>query len=35
MNSTQKTAIFMYANKKTISIQCQGKEKFVEIIKNS
>ena len=33
MNSTQKTAIFMYANKKTISIQCQGKEKFVEIIK--
>ena len=33
MKSTQKTAIFMYANKKTISILCQGKEKFVEIIK--
>ena len=32
MESTQKTAIFVYTNK-TIKILCQGKEKFVEVIK--
>jgi hypothetical protein len=32
MSSTQKTAIFVYTNK-TTEIPCQGKEKFVEVIK--
>ena len=32
MSSTQKTAIFVYTNK-TTEILCQGKEKFVEVIK--
>ena len=32
MESTQKTAIFVYTNK-TNSIICQGKEKLVEVIK--
>jgi hypothetical protein len=33
MESTQKTASFMFENKQSISIPCQGKEKLVELIK--
>jgi hypothetical protein len=32
MSSTEKTATFMFANK-SISIQCQGKQKLIEVIK--
>ena len=32
MSSTQKTATFVYTNR-AIPIQCQGKEKLVEVIK--
>jgi len=33
MKSEQKTAIFMYENKQSISIPCKGKEKLVDLIK--
>ena len=33
MESTQKTASFVYENRKITEIKCQGKEKLVELIK--